>query len=62
MKLNIEFTHSIIHHLHFVVTHHPANTKKERKKESKNIYFKKWTVKTSNNLIPFRVFSHVGGL
>jgi len=28
MKLHIELTHPIIHHLHFIVTHHPANTKK----------------------------------
>jgi hypothetical protein len=34
MKLDIEFIHAIIHHLHFVVTHHPVNTKNHKNYEN----------------------------
>ncbi len=34
MKLDIEFIHAIVHHLHFVVTHHPVNTKNHKNYEN----------------------------
>ncbi len=34
MKLDIEFIHAIVHHLHFVVTHHPVDTKNHKNYEN----------------------------